>query len=70
MVLYALALLYTGWSLISLESLRYSTILLLVSFAVLLIFGIVNGIAHGAEMQYLGQDGFRTLAPHKNKFCQ
>ncbi len=56
MVLYALALLYTGWSLISLESLRYSTILLLISFAFLLTFGIINGLEHSAEMQYLGQD--------------
>jgi hypothetical protein len=56
MVLYVLALLYTIWSLLSLKSLKYSTILLLVSFGSLLCIGIVNGVVHGADMQYLSTD--------------
>ena len=42
MLLYALTLLYTAWSLLALESLRRSTLLLLASFGALLSFGIAN----------------------------
>jgi hypothetical protein len=56
MLLYALSLLYTAWSLLALESLRRSTLMLLASFGALLCFGIANGLTHSADMQYLGQD--------------
>jgi len=56
MLLYALTLLYTAWSLLALENLRRSTLLLLASFGALLSFGIANGLTHSADMQYLGSD--------------
>ncbi|MGC2639992.1 MAG: hypothetical protein WA294_22635 [Acidobacteriaceae bacterium] len=56
MVLYVLAVIFTIWSLLFLVRLKRSTVLLLVSFAVLLCFGICNGLGHAADLQNLGQD--------------
>lgn len=56
MILYTLTLFYTIWSLFSLESLKYSTVLLLASFGALVSFGVVNGVVHAVDMKYLGQD--------------
>lgn len=56
MLLFILTLFYTAWSLLSLETLRRSTLLLTASFAALLCVGIVNGWCQGADMQLLGSD--------------
>lgn len=56
MLLFALAVLYTVWSLVSLDRLKRSTVFLLASFGVLFCFGIFNGAAHGANMYFMGED--------------
>jgi hypothetical protein len=56
MLLFTLTLFYTGWSLLSQEKLRRSTMLLTASFAAILCVGIVDGLCQGADMQLLGND--------------
>ena len=56
MWLFALMLLYTAWSLVCFDRIRLGTILLTASFAALLCLGGMNGVAHGANMEFLGED--------------
>jgi hypothetical protein len=56
MLLFSLTLIYTVWSLLSLDRIRNSTALLVSSFAALLSLGIVNGLEHAADLQLLGLD--------------
>lgn len=56
MLLFSLSLIYTTWSLLSLDRIRYSTVLFTISFAALLCFSMINGLGHSADMQLLGED--------------
>jgi hypothetical protein len=56
MWLFTLMLLYIGWSLLCFDRIRLGTALLIGSFAALLCLGGMNGVAQGANMQFLGED--------------
>jgi hypothetical protein len=56
MLLFSLTLIYTTWSLLSLDRIQYSTMLLTSSFAALLCIGIMNGVGHASNMKFLGED--------------
>lgn len=56
MVLFALALIYTLWCLLSLDRIRLGTAILAASFLFLLCFATVNGLIHGAHMSLIEDD--------------
>jgi len=56
MLLFSLTLIYTAWSLLSFDRIRYSTALFTASFLTLLCFGVINGLCYAANMKFLGED--------------
>lgn len=56
MILFALTLLYTTASLMSLEGIQRSTILLTISYAAILVLCVITGAAHSAKPQLISDD--------------
>ena len=56
MWLFILMLIYTTWSLIFFERIRLSTAILTCAFAALLFLAGMTGVAHSANLKFLGED--------------
>jgi len=56
MLLFGLSIIFTAWSLLALDRIRTTTVLLSVSFLALLGIATVNGFLHDANSSFLGAD--------------